>query len=149
MDFVAGKMSDDLKINMNFINNPEHYNCDHSTQSKSTRGTRRHLDKKHFTRVFNVYKAADYVDHAKLIRGPQACVILAARAMKVGANISDEQREFLRANYKNCGLYREGIEQMGKALDDYVTGTPYELVEPDRTDHNIQISFDEAREKAT
>ncbi|ETN36305.1 uncharacterized protein HMPREF1541_08582 [Cyphellophora europaea CBS 101466] len=145
MDLIAGTLSDDLKINVNFIDDPDHYDCEHSTQSKSTADTRRHLNEGHFTRVFNKYKATQHVD--LLLTGPHACVILSAKAMNVGANISSAQREYLRSIYKKCGLHKEGIEQMGKALDEYINGTPYELKEPDRTDHNIQMAFDEARSK--
>jgi hypothetical protein len=146
MDLIAGQMSEDLKVNMNFIGDPEHYNCDHRTQSKSVGDTRRHLNEGHFTRVFSSYKNTDNID--LLITGPHACVILAAKAMQVGADISEEQRQYLRSIYKRCGLHREGIEQMGKALEDYVNGTPHKLVEPDRTEHNIQQAFDNARAEA-
>ena len=145
MDLIAGKMSEDLRVNINFIDESDHYDCDHKTQSKSKAGTRNYLNKGHFTRVFNQYKNIKHID--LLITGPHACVILAAKAMNVGANISDEQRQYLRSIYKKCGLHKEGIEQMGKALDDYINGNPYELIEPDRTDHNIQMAFDSARAK--
>jgi hypothetical protein len=37
---------------------------------------------------------------------------------------------------------------MEKALADYPNdGTPYSLIEPDRTDHNIYIAFEDARVK--
>lgn len=82
------------------------------------------------------------------VSGPHACVLLAARAMSVGADISNEQRVYLRQVYRKCGLYKGGIEQMAKALDEYKSGTEYELVEPDRTDQNIAMAFNEARSKA-
>lgn len=145
MDLIAGRMSEDLHLNVNFIGDPEHYHSSHGTQSKSVGDTRRHFNKGHFTRVFDKYKNVGYVDLN--LTGPHACVVLAAKAMNLGAQISDEQRQYLRSNYKECGLHKEGIEQMGKAIDDYVNGTPYELVEPDRTDHNIRIAFDGARAK--
>lgn len=145
MDLIAGQMSDDLGVNVDLIDEPEQDDSDHPPQSKSKSKseTRSYLNQGHFTRVFNQYKSIDYID--LLITGPHACVILAARAMNVGADISDEQRQYLRSIYKRCGLHKEGIEQMDKALDEYVNGTPYQLIEPDRTDHNIQMAFDNAR----
>jgi hypothetical protein len=83
-----------------------------------------------------------------LITGPHACCVLAAKAMSVGANISEAQIDYLRTVYKRCGLHKEGIEQMAHALDNYKSGTSYQLIEPDRTDHNIQMAFDDARCKA-
>lgn len=143
----TGDMSKDLRVNINFIGAEQHYDCDCEVRSKSKAGTRDHLKKGHFTRVFNKYKNIQRVNLD--ITGPHACVILAAKAMNVGANISVEHRQYLRSIYKKCGLHREGIEQMGKALDDYVNGTAYELIEPDRTDHTIQIAFDRARDEVT
>lgn len=144
-DLVAGKMSEDLRIAVNYIDIPDYYRAALKTKPKSKAAIRTHLNKGHFTRVFIDYKNTEHVD--LLITGPHACVILAAKAMNVGANITIEQRQYLRSIYKKCGLHKEGIEQMGKALDDYVNGTPYQLIEPDRTDHNIQMAFNEAKAK--
>lgn len=145
-DLVAGKMSEDLRIAVNYIDIPDYYRAALKTHPKSKAAIRKHLNKGHFTRVFIEYKNTTDVQ-PPLITGPHACVILAAKAMNVGANITADQRQYLRSIYKKCGLHMEGIEQMGKALDDYVNGTPYTLIEPDRTDHNIQMAFDGAKAK--
>jgi hypothetical protein len=63
-------------------------------------------------------------------------IILTVIAAEVGAKIDDEQRAWLRSKYKAIGLYKEGIWQFGKLLDNYVSGKPYELEEPDRTEQN-------------
>ena len=80
--------------------------------------------------------------------GPENAIILTAKAMSVGARITDGQKSFIRREYKRCGLNREGIEQVGKALDEYVSGTPYKLPEPDRSTHNIHDSHESARSEA-
>lgn len=71
------------------------------------------------------------------------CILLMVVAMKVGAKVSDAQRAYVRSNYKKAGLMLEGIEQIGRALDEYTSGTPYELVDPDTT----QYDADQKREK--
>ena len=66
--------------------------------------------------------------------GAYHCIILATVAAQVGAKISDEQREYLHSRYKAVGLYKEGIWQFGKLLDNYKSGEKYKLEEPDRTE---------------
>lgn len=102
------------------------------------------------TRVFNKYKkqGGAVIDLKMCLNAREMCVILAVKGMEFGAKLSDSQRSALRAMYKRAGLSREGIWQFGIALDEYVNGTPYELKEPDRTDHNIYIRFESARYKA-
>ena len=63
------------------------------------------------------------------------CILLMVLAMNVGARVSDAQKDYIRGNYKKAGLMLEGIEQIGRALDEYTSGTPYKLVNPDRTQH--------------
>jgi hypothetical protein len=116
--------------------------------------TRTHLDNGNFTRVFNKYKAKEVTDHMFGLSWPMAggnylCVLLAAAAMKVGANITDEQREYLESQYKRCGLMSEGIEQVEKALKNYKNGIPYELEAPDRTRATREMEARNAESRST
>lgn len=54
--------------------------------------------------------------------------------MKFGARITQEQKDYIRSKYKSAGLMAEGIEQVGRALDEYKTGVPYDLIKPDRSE---------------
>ena len=76
-------------------------------------------------------------------------MLLAATAMRVGAAITNEQKEYLRSQYKHCGLMREGIEQMGKALQEYKSGQPYKLPEPDRSEQERDMEAREADSQRT
>lgn len=112
---------------------------------------REHHNKGNFTRVFDMYKREEKVTEGQgpyTITGGYACCILAVHAMSVGADISNDQRDYLRSIYKKCGMHKEGIEQIGRALDEYENGKIYTLIEPDDTDNRIRVAFEVARKKA-
>lgn len=56
-------------------------------------------------------------------------VILCCLSFRVGANISDEQREYAWSIHRSAGLFKEGIKQFRKALDEYEPGKPYDFEE--------------------
>jgi hypothetical protein len=72
--------------------------------------------------------------------GNYFCVLLAAAAMRFGVKITKEQRQYLKSQYKICGLVKEGIEQMAKALERYKDGKPYKPEEPTRTGQVREIA---------
>ena len=98
------------------------------------------LDAGAFNRLFDKFKNEDTRTTGMffMASGSYHCVILAVLAAQVGARISDEQKEYLRSKYKAVGLYKEGIWQFGKLLDNYKTGLKYNLEEPDRTEANAR-----------
>lgn len=150
-DFLIG-LSRDVGANICRIGDPDEAgteNDDEPDDYKPIRAedARKHLNDGNFTRVFEKLKKEGTQDF--MINAGHACCILSATAMRVGADISTEQRDYLKSVYKKCGLYKEGIEQMAAAVKDYENGTPYQLINPDTTDQNIQQAFDAARAKAT
>ncbi|KPI41932.1 uncharacterized protein AB675_5682 [Cyphellophora attinorum] len=160
LDAVSGDLSQDLGVNLNFIGDSEHFagnpECTHDPKARSVEDTRLYLNQGNFDRVFRKYQMKTgrnvFPDGENGVRqvvtGPEACSFLVAKAVMVGARIRNKQLEWLKANYKKAGLCKEGIEQMEKALADYPNdGTPYHLIEPDRTDHDIYHAFEEARAK--
>lgn len=91
---------------------------------------RNHLNIGNFTRAFNEYRNAQY-------GGEYSCCLLAAVAMRLGANISLDQRTYLRTVYRECIPFPEGVFQMKVALREYRNGVPYELVDIDDGDCNM------------
>ncbi len=96
----------------------------------STKETRTHLDAGPFSRVFDKYKVMKETPYLFNLSCPPAggnycCILLAAAAMRVGATVTDEQRAYLKSQYRGCGLMKEGIEQMEQALQKYKSGKPY------------------------
>lgn len=99
--------------------------------------TRAHFDAGNFDRVFAKHqhsKDKHLVTLSSEVDGSYMCILLVTLAMQVGAMITDAQRDYIRSNYQKAGLMVEGIEQIGRALDEYKCGTPYELIKPDRTE---------------
>ena len=138
---------------MHFTGQSDHYandtSCEHEPKARSAEDTRVYLDRGNFSRVFNKYMNKKGMDVGReAMTGPENAIILTAKAMSVGARITDGQKSFIRREYKRCGLNREAIEQIGKAFDEYVSGTPYKLPEPDRSTHNIHDSHESARSEA-
>ena len=114
------------------------YDKDESESSKSPQEKRAHLDNGHFDRIFAKHQGSKEpypLSLTSVVDGSYMCILLMVVAMKVGAKLSNAQRDYVRNNYKKAGLMLEGIEQIGRALDEYKSGTPYELVNPDRTLH--------------
>lgn len=144
-DLIKEQMSKDLgvKIWRNGQEGPLGSGINPERHRVSIDCARDHLNRGNFTRVFEKYKKAEYLD--LLITGKHACCVLVAQAMLVGADVSTQQKEFVRGVYKACGLHKEAIQQMGTALEEYTNGQPYCLIEPDRTDHKIQFNFEKAR----
>ncbi|KAK3700790.1 hypothetical protein LTR37_015762 [Vermiconidia calcicola] len=54
-------------------------------------------------------------------------VLLGACGMSLGCKISEHHKSLIKKYYKNVGLMREALKQMGKALDTYVTGVSYDF----------------------
>lgn len=98
----------------------------------SIKHSRKHLDAGNFARVFSKYMVMKETPYLFSLSCPSAggaycCVLLAAAAMRVGATITDEQRAYLKSQYRGCGLMKEGIEQMEQALQKYRSGKPYKV----------------------
>ena len=96
----------------------------------SIKQSREHLDSGRFDRVFSKYMGMKETEYLFSLSCPPAggaycCVLLAAAAMRVGAMITDEQKAYLKSQYRGCGLMKEGIEQMEQALQKYKSGKPY------------------------
>ncbi|KAJ9622072.1 hypothetical protein H2203_006953 [Taxawa tesnikishii (nom. ined.)] len=76
-------------------------------------------------------------EEAKRFRAPPKymLVILGALAMEHGCTLSPSFRQFLKENYVNVGLLRDGLRQMSEAVDNYKDGLPYhfdrDLIFPD------------------
>ena len=91
------------------------------------RASRLALNSGLFDRLFNKYKACG--SFYKKYGGKYFTVILCCLSFRVGANISDEQREYAWSIHRSAGLFKEGITQFRKALDDYEPGKPYDFEE--------------------
>lgn len=126
-------MSAEIGMNITYIGDPDEHKAkwpdnDDCFIPVREADARNHLNNGHFTRVFNEYKDAG---------GDYSCCLLAAMAMRLGANISFEQRVYLRTVYRECIPFPEGVFQMRVALREYRNGFPYELVDIDDGDCNM------------
>lgn len=68
--------------------------------------------------------------------------------MKFGARVTRAHKDYIRSKYKSAGLMKEGIEQVGRALDEYKNGVPYTLIEPDRSEAKAAKKIEEDQAKA-